>query len=238
MADRPRRAGGRAARVALRAAKLEADRRPVQPGTSGGAYQPLTEAELQRVFDTALDLLENIGMGNPIPEFIEVVTEAGGHVDDAGRLRYPKGAVERAIETASKSWVWHGLDEDRSIEISDRRVHFGTAGAAVMMLDHSTQRFRDSTAPDLYDLARLVDTLDNIHFFCRSVVTRDIQDVRTLDITTAYASMRGTTKPVGTSFFQPANVLPSKSVVPKGAPAALEASVRSFFETQQQPAMP
>ncbi len=204
--ERRGRAGGRAARVALRAAKLEADQRPVWPGMTGGAYKPLTPADMQRVFETSLELLETVGMGSPIPDFIEVVTEAGGWVDDNDRLRYPKSIVEKAIESAAKTWVWHGLDEDRSIEISDTRVHFGTAGAAVLMLEHTTKRFRHSTAADLYDLSRLTDTLDNIHFFCRPVVTRDIEDVRALDITTSYASIKGTTKPAGTSFFLPANV--------------------------------
>jgi len=190
----------------MRAAKPEADQRPVWPGMSGGAFKPLSDTDMQRVYDTAIGLLEDVGMGNPIPDFIDVVTTAGGRVDEHGRLRYPRGVVEAAIETAAKSWVWHGLDENRSIEISDTRVHFGTAGAAVMILDHATQRFRHSTTTDLYDLARLADTLDNIHFFCRPVVTRDIEDVRELDITTSYATAKGTSKPVGTSFFQPANV--------------------------------
>ena len=192
--------------MAARAAGLERDLRPVRPGLTGGAYRPLTERDMQQVFDTALDLLANVGMGSPIPAFIEVVTAAGGSVDDHGRLLYPRHVVERAIETAAKSWVWHGFDEDQSIELADNKVHFGTAGAAVLILDHASQTFRHSSTQDLYDLARLADTLDNIHFFARPVVTREAADSRELDINTAYASMLGTAKPVGTSFFQPEHV--------------------------------
>ena len=35
---------------------------------------------------------------------------------------------------------------------------------------------------DLFDAARLVDQLDNIHFFSRSMVARDMPDSMTLDI--------------------------------------------------------
>jgi len=202
----PRRAGGRAARVALRQAEPTDQHRAVFPGMAGGKFKPLTESELETVYDTALDLLENVGMGNPIREFVAVVTAAGGWVDDNERLHYPRGVVEGAIRTAAKEFIWHGLDDDRSIELKDSKVHFGTAGAAVLMLDHDTSEFRPSTLADLYDVARLVDTLDNLHFFVRTIVARDIENTRELDINTAYAAMLGTTKPLGTSFFRPEHV--------------------------------
>ena len=197
-----RRSGGRAGRIAARQAPLEADVQPVRPGLPGGRFTPLDEPDLQQVYDTALALLEDVGMGSPIEEFVEVVTAAGGHVDDAERLHYPKGAVEAAVETAAKEWVWHGFDDNRSITVGGDRVHFGTAGAAVLMRDYATGTFRHSTATDVYDCARLVDTLDNIHFYVRTVVARDLEDSRELDINTAYAAMAGTTKPVGTSWFE------------------------------------
>ena len=193
--------------MAARAAGPTGDEKAVHPGQSGGAYKPLTESELQRVYDTALDLLEDIGMGTPVPEFIEVVTGAGGHVDEDGRLHYPRGLVKRIVEdVAAKSWVWHGLDEDRSIELADNKVHFGTAGAAVSILDYHAREFRHSTTADLYDVARLVDTLEHIHFFVRTIVTRDVEGTRAVDINSAYAVMMGTTKPQGTSFFRPEHV--------------------------------
>ena len=65
---------------------------------------------MQRIYHSALELLENLGMADPLPEFIEVVTDAGGHVDEEGRLRYPRHVVEKGIEMAAKSWVWHGFD--------------------------------------------------------------------------------------------------------------------------------
>ena len=200
------RRGGREARKALRAAAPEADRRAVRSGLSGGAYKPLSESALIDIYETAIHLLEEIGMGSPIPDFIRVVTEAGGTLGDDGRLRFPRRLVEWAIATAAKSFTWHGFDESLGMDLSDTKVHFGTAGAAVLMLDHETQRFRHSSTADLFDLSRLADTLDNLHFFVRPVVTRELTDVRELDLNTAYATMMGTTKPTGTSFFKPEHV--------------------------------
>ncbi|MCP5075471.1 MAG: hypothetical protein GY947_19535, partial [Rhodobacteraceae bacterium] len=59
-----RRAGGREARRASRQMRT--------PGSTGaklqgGTYRPLSERDVQRIHETALDLLEKVGMGNPLP---------------------------------------------------------------------------------------------------------------------------------------------------------------------------
>ena len=59
---------------------------------------------------------------------------------------------------------------------------------------------------DLYDAARIVDRMDNIHHFSRSVVARDIDDSAVMDLNTAYACLMGTTKHVSISISEPANV--------------------------------
>ena len=66
--------------------------------------------------------------------------------------------------------------------------------------------YRDSTLSDLYDAARIVDRMDNIHHFSRSVVAQDIDDSAVMDLNTAYACLMGTTKHVSISISEPANV--------------------------------
>ena len=207
MSEVRRRAGGRAARVALREAPLAVDTRPIRPGMSGGGFRPLSPGQVTDVIDAAYTMLEEFGMGQATPEIIQLVTAAGGRMDDSGRLRFPRALVERiATDVACKEFVLHGLDPDKSVEIGGDRVHFATSGAAVLMLDHETQRFRHSTLADLYDCSRVADVLDNIHIFIRTVVPRDLEGAHTIDINTAYATMAGTTKPIGTSMFMPDSV--------------------------------
>jgi trimethylamine--corrinoid protein Co-methyltransferase len=85
-------------------------------------------------------------------------------------------------------------------------VHFGTAGAAVHVVDVERNEYRDSTAQDLYDAARITQHLDNVHFFQRAMVCRDVIDNFDMDINTLYACLAGTTKHVGTSFSDPSHV--------------------------------
>ncbi len=76
-------------------------------------------------------------------------------------------------------------------------------GAAVYIVDPETGAYRESTAQDAYDIARLVDTMEHIHFYQRTVVPRDLPDPMEMDFNTCYLSVSGTTKHVGTSWVHP-----------------------------------
>jgi trimethylamine--corrinoid protein Co-methyltransferase len=100
-------------------------------------------------------------------------------------------------------------DPAHDLELSGARVHYGTAGAAVHMVDVQGNQYRECGVQDLHDAARIVDNLDNIHFLQRPMVCRDITDNLEMDLNTIYACCSGTTKHVGTSFTDPAFVAPA-----------------------------
>ncbi|MGI9509418.1 MAG: trimethylamine methyltransferase family protein [Geminicoccaceae bacterium] len=198
-----RRRGGREARRAERAEPLAEAIRPVWPGLEGGRYRPLSEADVLKVHGAALDILENIGFADAIPSCVELTTARGAFVNEHGRLCFPRAMVEDTIAKAARHFPVFGRDPKHDMEPYGKRVYFGTAGAAVHMVDATTGAYRESTLDDLYDIARVVDSLDHIHFFQRSIVARDLADPRELDINTCYAAVKGTTKHIGTSFTEP-----------------------------------
>jgi len=201
----PRRSGGRKARQALRSQPLAAELSPVRAGLTGGRYKPLDDDAIARINDAALDVLETIGFGEPIPSCIEVCT-ASGAVYENGRLKFPRSLVEDTIAIAGRHFPLCGQDPQRDIEPRGRKVHYGTGGAAVHVVDLESGSYRESMLRDIYDAARIVDRLDNIHYFQRPLVARDMTDPRDLDINTVYAAVSGTTKHVGTSFGIPEHV--------------------------------
>ena len=200
------RSGGRAARVAARGAPLAENLRPVRAGMSGGQYRPLTEAGMQRIHLAALDALETIGLADAPPSGGEIMTRAGAVLGADGRLRFPRALVEDMLALAARDITLHGRDPRFDLHLSGSKVHFGTAGAAVHIVDLDTNSYRDSTAQDLFDAARLTQHLDNVHFFQRAMVCRDVADNFQMDINTLYACCAGTAKHVGTSFSDPSHV--------------------------------
>ncbi len=205
-AQSPRRSGGRSARRAARAAPLSQDIRPVRAGLEGGQYKPLTERDMQRIHETALDALEQIGLADAPQSGIDIMTGAGAVLGDDGRLRFPRALVEDMLAKACKSITLPGRDPKNDLKLSGNRVHFGTAGAAVHMVDVHGREYRDSSLQDLHDAARITDQLDNIHFLQRPMVARDILDNHEMDLNTVYACCSGTMKHIGTSFTDPSFV--------------------------------
>lgn len=173
---------------------------PCPPGQVGGQYRPLTAPDLQRIHDAALRLLAELGMGEVPDRLRRDLLAVGAQEAGNGRLLMPRGLVEDAIDKAAKSFTLHGRDPDRSIEVGGDKVYFGTGGAAVQTLDLDSGLYRPSTLADLHDFTRLQDTLANVGWFTRCCVATDVPDNYDLDVNTAYALIRNTTKPVATSF--------------------------------------
>ena len=199
----PSRAGGRAARRAARAAALPDHLRPIRAGMSGGTYTPLSETDLTKIHAAALRALEEIGLSEAPQSGIDKMTAVGATLGDDGRIRFPPALVEDVLAQAPRQITLCGRDPAQDLDLSGNRVHFGTAGAAVHVVDVENRHYRESTLQDLHDAARIADQLDNIHFLQRPMVARDVVDNYEMDLNTVFACCSGTTKHVGTSFTEP-----------------------------------
>ncbi len=200
------RSGGRAARTAARAAPLSSELRPVKPGMEGGTYRPLSQIDMDRINEAALSALEEIGLADAPQSGIDIMVAAGAIYGDDGRLRYPRVLVEDMLVKANREITLFGRNSKHDMTLNGKKVHYGTAGAAVHMVDVKNRSYRDSTVLDLHNAARIVQHLDNIHFVQRPMVCRDILDNREMDLNTIYACTTGTEKHVGTSFTEPSFV--------------------------------
>lgn len=202
-----RKSGGRQARLAKRASVVQ-DHNPAPIGPVGGQYKPLTDAEVETIYASALQILDELGMGE-VPEALQAqCLSKGAYINGHGRLSFPPAFTQKMVDGAAKTLTLHGRDPARSIKVGGNSVHFGTGGAAVQTLDLETGLYRPSTLTDLYDFTRLQDGLPNVSWFTRCCVATDVPDNFDLDVNTAYALLRGTTKPVATSFFLPEFIEP------------------------------
>ena len=213
--DKCRRSGGRAARQALRSAPLARELRPVKPGLLGGYYNPLSQEEVIKIHEAALHVLEEIGLADAPESGVKAMTDAGAVLGEDGRLKFPRKLVEKMLSLACKDFSLHGRSAEHDLLLKKNRVHYGTAGAAVHVVDLETNNYRDSTVSDLFHAAKLADQLDNIHFLQRPMVCRDIKDNFEMDLNTVYACCSGTSKHVGVSFTEASFVKPIMEMVHK-----------------------
>ena len=177
-----RRVGAREARHALRAKRATGS---VGASLKGGTYKPLSDRDIERVHHTALDVLEKVGMGNPLPILREHALAKGCRIDEHGRLCFPRTLVEDVITAMPKEFVVHAYGPDYDMENAAGRVHFGPGGDAVTTLDVNGRCYRPSTLVDVYDFARLIDRLEHVHDFSQVAVATDIPDLRAAKSPTA-----------------------------------------------------
>ena len=181
----------------------------IRPGLQGGQYRPLTAFDIENIHRTVLDVLEDVGVGKPIPVLVEHAVNRGCTVNGRGRLCFPRGLVEDVIDSTPKEMVFHGRDPKYDLELGGEKVFTYGGGEAVNMLDPGASAYRPSVLEDVYDAARLVDKLDNIHAYSRYVVATEFDDQLECDINTAYASVAGTRKHSALTFNDVSHIQPT-----------------------------
>jgi trimethylamine--corrinoid protein Co-methyltransferase len=167
-----------------------------------GRLAPLDEAGLERIHAASLVILDQIGISDAPRVVVDAITARGGTVGDDGRLRFPEALVTEALAGFRRGFLLYGRGAGPDLDLSGARVHAGSGGASPNIVDVTDGHYRAATLADLYDAARLVDTLEHIRFFSRSMIAGDMETARDLDINTAFAALAGTSKHVMVSASQ------------------------------------
>ncbi|MEW5720712.1 MAG: trimethylamine methyltransferase family protein, partial [Chloroflexota bacterium] len=177
----------------------------VARGLPGGQYKPLTDDQIKRIYEAALTVLEETGIQVMPSACREVWRKAGAKIDAArDRVFVPRSLVEQALRTAANEVRLCGQSPEHDLALGGTRVYMGTGGAAVKVLDLDGN-VRESRLQDVYDIGRMVNALDNIHFYLRPCVARDIPP-DLLDVNSYYACLAATQKHVMGNCFKPDTV--------------------------------
>ena len=167
------------------------------PGLEGGLYRPLDEAGVKRIADAALDVLERSGMAVYSESARGALAEAGGIVDEATSVvRMPRAMVEDAIASNPSSITLASRDGRHDVVLEGTRVHYGTGGTALYVLDPDQGQRRPAETRDVILNARLIDALDHVHLHTINVFPHDVENQDDIDINRFFHSLDHTTKHV------------------------------------------
>ena len=134
--ERKRRRGKLSSREAMHALRSKPPAfDPCPPGQIGGQYRPLTPQQIDSIYDTALRILSELGMGEAPDVLVDQATKCGAFTNDLGRLCFSRSMVEDVVDQAAKQFVYYGRESKHDFELGGDKVYFGTDGAAVQTLD-------------------------------------------------------------------------------------------------------
>lgn len=160
-------------------------------------YRPLTGEQVKKIADEALRVLEKGGMLVHTRTGREALRKAGARVDDSsGLVRFPRSLVEDAVASNPSSITLHARKPGYDVVLEKNRVHYGTGGTAIYVLDPDSGERRPSTIEDVILNARMVEQLQNIHLFTINVFPNEIQSRNHIDINRFFHSLDNTGKHV------------------------------------------
>jgi trimethylamine--corrinoid protein Co-methyltransferase len=137
------------------------------PPTATQPYDPLSEADAQRIVQAALQIMRTTGVKfDPDPKVLDLFSAAGCDVSADGLVKFDPQLVRDSIDTVAKQVkIW-----DRSgtgfIEIGGQHTCFFPGMTAIKVLDARTGQRRTSTREDLAAITRVADALPEIDGVC------------------------------------------------------------------------
>jgi trimethylamine--corrinoid protein Co-methyltransferase len=158
-------------------------------GYEGGSYKPLSDEDIRAIHETSLRVFSEIGIKVNNRQALELFSSAGAKVDD-GVVRLRPERVMELIESAPDIVMLYGRTPEHTLEVGDKKVYAGTGGTALYVLEPGSDEKRPARLSDLKDIARVVDALENIHFFMLPIFPSDIPekdvDVNRFGVALAY----------------------------------------------------
>ena len=166
-------------------------------GLDGGLYRPLTDSDIKKMHEAILRLLSEVGVKVANKKAFELFRAKGIRLDEEKQLVHiPQGLLEDCIDSAPSELILYGRgNPDYNINVGGKRVHFGSGGTALNIIDLETGEKRLSNLKDVQDVSRLLDYLDNAHFQVIPVYPNDLP-IEKVDINRFFAAINNTNKHV------------------------------------------
>ena len=159
-------------------ARDAARRRPGRPARSSGSvaqapwalverpYGPievLSADHLQAIHDTALTVLEEIGMRVLEPRSRALYRSAGAEVDEGEmRVRFDRALVSSLVAKVPEKFTLKARNPARDLKVGGRDVVFSSVGGPAYVMDREKGR-RSGTYAEMCDYLRLVQSLNILH---------------------------------------------------------------------------
>jgi len=155
----------------------------------GGRYKPLSEESVERVHETAMRIFEEVGIEVNSDKALDLFRHTDARVDEqTRRVRIPRDMVMILLNKAPSEVTLYGRHKKHDVILGGSRVHAGTGGTALHVIDRKDGHKRVATLDDLKAIARLVDSLDNIHIFMLPIYPSDVP-VGKVDVNRFFAGL-------------------------------------------------
>ncbi|MFT3988886.1 trimethylamine methyltransferase family protein [Aestuariivirga sp.] len=134
-----------------------------QPSRPYAAIEVLSSDQAMAIHETALTVLQEIGMRVLEPQARALYHSAGAEVDEADmRVRFPHGMIAEKIKTAPAQFDIAARNPARNLKVGGSHCLFSSVGGPAYVMDRDKGR-RAGTYAEMCDYLKLVQSLNIIH---------------------------------------------------------------------------
>lgn len=161
---RRRRGGGRAGHAARRGPTV-IEQRPWQLTVNRDRpTEPLDEDGIEAIHETAMTILEEIGVAMLNPEAVAILAKAGCRVEEDEIVHFDRHFVMEMVGKAPSRFTITPRNPDRRIEVGGDRILFGNVSSPPNYWDLELGRKIPGTREHCANLLRLTQYFNCIHF--------------------------------------------------------------------------
>ncbi len=152
--------------------KMEDRRASIQPIKSKLKLKILDDSDIKSIDETALQILEEIGVYMPLERALEIYADAGAKVDFKNQIvRSPPDLVKSSMAKAPREYILAGRERpELDLKLDGQSgTYFNNGGCASTMVDFITRQKRPSHKDDLAKMAKIIDYLPIVSFYWPNV---------------------------------------------------------------------
>lgn len=118
--------------------------------------QELTRQQMEKIHDSAMDLLKNTGVAFNDEEGLEIFRSNGFRVDGS-TVFFEESQIQKALETAPKRFTVHARNPEKNVEIGEDDFAFLPGYGAPFVMDINGNQ-RQATMEDYDKFCKLIQT--------------------------------------------------------------------------------
>ena len=135
----------------------------------------LTPAEVKKIHDATLHIIENVGVRFPSKRALEIWEANGASVDREKKIVKAKPhIIEDALKKAPPAYHLAARDPQLDLPLDGNHVFVGTDGCGVEVIDIETSQRRTSKLSDVRDISRIADATEEVGFHWVPVSAQDM----------------------------------------------------------------
>ena len=161
-----------------------------------------TKEEMDQIHEATLKVLAEPGVLVNNEEARMILKKAGCDVNEETRVvKMPRQVVENALKTAPPEFTMYSRDGKHNVRmVSDGSIvndmTFGVGTRMITYAGHDNYVCRESVLQDIYDISKVVDSCDNIDWFCSPVSAMDLATDPTRSLKEVRAIVANSSKPL------------------------------------------